>query len=624
MRKQMLLTLLGVSALTAVGQVTTPDTIRLNTVEIVESVKAPVALLPLEVTTITSSELEHSTESSVLPVLVNRVPGLFVTERSMSGFGVSTGAAGTVSIRGIGDGNKVLFMIDGQPQWAGIFGHSLADTYTSSQVERVEVVRGPSSLLYGSNAMGGSVNIITKRATRDGLNGSARAMWGTHDTQKYSLNLGYKHKGWNSFISATYESSNGQRQNMSYWLASQFASLEYTFSHHWKAGANVNLTESRPHNPGSLQSPLEDMWTQVLRGTASVFIKNSYSSTSGGIQAYTNWGRHKIDDGHTPGTEPTNYLFRSNDYNMGITAYQTVKPWQDDNLSLGVDFKHWGGHSWNVMKDGSDDVPGIDKQVNEIAGYAMMQQALFDKLLSLNAGLRIEHSSQFGNQLVPQAGFILRPIKDNTIKFSWGKGFRSPNIRELYMYRPANPDLKPEHLYNYEVEVRQSLLDKRLDFGVSLFFIDAKDMIQTTTVDGRPLNINTGAFRNKGFELEVAYQINRQWTIDGNYSYLHTSKPLLAAPRNKLFGEINYRPGNWDFTLESLSIWGLYTQTSPTKVENYSLLNIRIGYTFQPSQPRYPITIFCKGDNLTNKKYEINYGFPMPGTTIMAGLDLKF
>jgi iron complex outermembrane receptor protein len=192
------------------------------------------------------------------------------------------------------------------------------------------------------------------------------------------------------------------------------------------------------------------------------------------------------------------------------------------------------------------------------------------------------------------------------------------------MYRPANPDLKPEHLYNYEVEVRQSLLDKRLDFGVSLFFIDAKDMIQTTTVDGRPLNINTGAFRNKGFELDVAYQINRQWTIDGNYSYLHTSKPLLAAPRNKLFGEINYRPGNWDFTLESLSIWGLYTQTSPTKVENYSLLNMRIGYTFQPSQPRYPITIFCKGDNLTNKKYEINYGFPMPGTTIMAGLDLKF
>lgn len=168
------------------------DTVSLRELVVTAPLKTNVELTPLDVTIVDAEEIDKSTESSLLPVLMNKVPGLFVSERGFAGYGVSGGSAGTVNIRGVGGGNKVLFLIDGQPQWAGIFGHSLPDTYVANGVERVEVVKGPSSLLYGSNAMGGSVNIITKHQTQDGVSGKARAMFGSFSTQKFNLSTGYK------------------------------------------------------------------------------------------------------------------------------------------------------------------------------------------------------------------------------------------------------------------------------------------------------------------------------------------------------------------------------------------------------------------------------------------------
>ena len=99
--------------------------------------------VPLTISIVDRERIESSSESALLPVLSEQVPGLFVTEKGITGFGVSTGAAGTINIRGVGGGNKVLVLFDGQPQWAGLFGHSLPDTYVTSDVEKVEVIRGP-------------------------------------------------------------------------------------------------------------------------------------------------------------------------------------------------------------------------------------------------------------------------------------------------------------------------------------------------------------------------------------------------------------------------------------------------------------------------------------------------
>ena len=176
--------------------------------EVTEKVsKAPVQLLPLDVTLVSGAQIEQSREANVLPVLQHHVPGMFVTQRGLAGYGVSTEAAGSVSVRGVGGVGKVLFLIDGQPQWAGIFGHSLPDTYVSGDIQDVEVVSGPASLLYGSGAMGGSVNLITRRATDNGLSGALRAMAGSYGTMNCSGRLGYKSGKLRALVSAGYDRS---------------------------------------------------------------------------------------------------------------------------------------------------------------------------------------------------------------------------------------------------------------------------------------------------------------------------------------------------------------------------------------------------------------------------------
>lgn len=614
------ITIIMLAAATSASASAQPDTTRvLHDVEVVErAAKAPVPLLPLDVRIIDSGTIDRSTESNLLPVIQDRVPGMFVTERGIGGYGVSGGSAGAVSIRGVGGGNKVLFLIDGQPQWAGVFGHSLPDTYVTNDVERVEVVSGPSSLLYGSGAMGGSVNIITRHARREGFNATIRAQGGSYGSQKYGARAGWRHRRLNVMAAASYERTDGHRRGMDYWLANQYASLGYEFSPHWEAGANVMFTETRAGNPGSVDLPKPlDMWTKMVRTTASVSLKNRYDISSGGLQAYLNWGKHDVDDGLRNG-QPRDYLFHSNDLNAGFTLYQTLRPWQGNDLSVGLDFKHWGGRAYNTAKADGAETELVDKHVNETGVYAMMQQALWSNRLSLNAGVRYEHSSQFGGEWIPQAGFVARPLASSRIKFSYGRGFRSPNIRELYMYAARNPELEPESMDNLEVELRQWLAGGRLNLGLALYYIKGRNMIQTVMIDGSAHNVNTGRFINKGIEADATFAVTPQLSLTANYAYLHTDTRIVGAPKNKLFAEASYRPGHWEFALNVMSVWSLLTEQSK---ENFALLNARAAYTFRLPTP---LTLFVKGDNLTATRYQINYGFPMPRATVMAGAEWRF
>lgn len=580
--------------------------------------------VPLTISVIDRDEIEASSESALLPVLSERVPGLFVTQKGITGFGVSTGAAGTVNIRGVGSGNKVLMLFDGQPQWAGVFGHSLPDTYVASDVDRVEVIRGPGSLLYGSNAMGGVVNIITRRHKQEGRRTQARVMYGSFNTQKYMVNNGYNIGKFSSFISINHDRTDGHRPNSDFHITNGFANLGYTINDHYKVTGDVSLAKSKFQNPGKITAPILDNKMDILRGTTSFALENKYDKMSGALRLFYNWGNHEINDGYNPGEKPLTYLFRSDDHNVGVLLYESFRLFKGNTFTVGIDYKNWGGHAWNNNDDGSKSEL-VDKTVNETAGYVIMQQDFFD-MLSLNAGVRYEHNSTFGGEWVPQGGVTVRPFEGNTIRASVSKGFRSPNIREMYMFGAANPDLKPESMINYEVAIGQHFLDGNLFTEVTAFYIDGKNMISSVSINGdnRPpfKNRNVGTFTNKGIEFEARYQICKNLNADMNYSYLHMNKPIPGAPEHKFYAGATYMPGRFTFNVSVQSIFGLYTDDACTKQEDFTTLNAKAAYRFGSRDKG--LNLFVKGENLTAARYSINDGFSMPKAIVMGGIDVTF
>ncbi|WP_099463055.1 MULTISPECIES: TonB-dependent receptor plug domain-containing protein [Parabacteroides] len=581
--------------------------------------------VPLSISVISRNEIESSSESALLPVLSQRVPGLFVTQKGITGFGVSDGSAGMVNIRGIGQSNRVLMLFDGQPQWAGVFGHALPDTYVASDVERVEVIRGPGSLLYGSNAMGGVVNIITRRHNQEGRRTQARIMYGSYNTQKYMINNGYNVGNFSSFISINHDRTDGHRPNSEFHITNGFLNLGYKMNEHYKVSGNLTLAKYKTHNPGMITDPKIDNIMNILRGTTSFALENNYEKTSGAIRVFYNWGDHKINDGHKPDAAPSPFLFRSDDHNAGVQIYQSFRLFKGNSFTAGIDYKNWGGHAWqDSIKGTRGEV--VNKTVNEIAGYAIMQQDFFDKL-SINAGLRYEHSSAYGSEWVPQAGFALRLFEGNTIKGSFSKGFRSPTLRELYIsylpYSKANPDLLPESMLNYELSVGQTFLDNRLSAELTAFYIEGKNTISTVNMQLQ----NVGHLYNKGIEFDARYQILNNLNLGMNYSYLHTNKPTTAAPKHKFFADVTYSPGRFTFDVNVESISDLYVNVNDKNPvqnlkENYTLLNARVAYRFGTLEKG--LNLFVKGENLTATRYQINVGYPMPKAVFMGGVDVTF
>lgn len=583
--------------------------------------------LPMTISVIDRKQIEQSMQPSILPIPTQQVPGLFITARGIMGYGVSGGAAGGMSLRGIGSGSgRLMVLIDGHPQYMGLMGHPIADAYQSLMAERVEVLRGPASVLYGSNAMGGVINIVTRQLHEEGVKTNLNLGYGSFNTLQSEVTNRIRKGGFTSLISGSYNRTDGHRRNMGFEQYGGYAKLGYEFSPYWNIRGDVNVTHFNASQPGEVTDPMIDADQSITRGMTSVAVENRYERTSGAVSFFYNWGDHWINDGYTANPDDKNnpkpYRFDSHDDMMGISWYQSAQLFTGNRLTAGVDYYRFGGKAQNRYVEGERNGERehlVDKVQHEIAGYIDFRQDI-SHWLTLDAGIRIDHHSHIGTEWIPQAGLSFHLPGSIELKASAGKGFRYPTIREMYMFPPKNPDLRPESMWNYELAFAQRLLDGRLSYGINVFYIDGKNLIVAVPRAGAtPLNMNTGKIDNTGVEVEAAYRIHPHWSVETNYSYLHMDNPVLGAPEHKFYAGAMFSKNRWTVSTGLQYVANLYTDVDHVQTEDFVLWNINGSFKVTEW-----FDIWARGENLLAQRYEINAGYPMPKATIMAGINVKF
>lgn len=572
-------------------------------------------LLPYTVSTVGSHQLEATGQPQLLPAISGMVPSLFVTERNMLGFGLSNGGAGGIKIRGVGGSptNAVLMMVDGQPQFAGIYSHHVADFYGTEYVDHVEVLRGPGSVLYGSNAMGGVINVITKSPAHSGVRTTLSSRYGSHNTWLNSLTNTTRFGRFSSLVSLGYDRTDGLQKDFDFRQSNLYAKVGYDFSDRWSSRADYSLMQFVGNDPvyPKLSNPEStDIYHQdVIRGEASVTVSNTYGATNGAARVYYSYGNHFVDD-------PRH--FHSVDDRFGVILYQNFRPWSGSSATLGFDFDRYSGKipvsGGNHHTDGSLTTMSR-RHIIEYSPYLTLSQQLLGDAVILNGGLRMANSNRFSTQWIPQAGVVLHPGEDWTVKASLSKGYRNPSFRELYLYRMANPGLEPERMMNYEVSIGRHFI-RYLSVDVTAYYSKGSNLIQIVDMK----NVNTGRFINKGIELSARSHPTERLQLWATYSYLHTSlHNLTAAPKNQYYLGVGWDAfKRFHIDAELKGAGGLYVADDVSN-QNYATVNMRLSY-----RPLHLLTFTLDLDNITDTRYTINRGYEMPGFNLIGGFKLTF
>lgn len=564
-------------------------------------------VLPFSISIISRDIIKESQESNLLGALSGRVPGLFVTERGITGFGVANGSAGQISIRGIGGSptTGVLILIDGHPQVMGLMGHPLADSYVASDAERVEVIRGPGSLLYGSNAMGGVINIITRKPSLDGFNGDANFMAGSYQTMKWGGSAGYKNKGLSFFGSVNHDQTDGHRANSYFSITNGYFKMNYEMNTHLRIGSDFSLSNFKSTDPGpdtinaSVGNSLD-----IHRGYWSTFIDHEYEHFSGSVKLFYNFGEHTISDG-----------FYSRDHNYGINFSEVFKFQPNTTFSIGGDFIRYGGRAKNTKLMNGQGIMFVDTTLTDSGIFATFQQTLFGKL-SFQGGVRLQVNEKYGSIWIPSAGFSWEVKPGWFWKGSVSKGFRSPTIRELYMWN-HNSDLQPEQMMSYETGFTRTFFDGKLNTELTGYIMTGNNLIMT---DPLGKYFNSSSVDNKGVELALNSRPLDHLSFNMTYSYIHMQSPLYGAPRHNLFVSGRYDWKKWSLVSSFNRISHLDTDpTVNTHFEGYMLVNSKLFYRLNRR-----VELYMSAENLLNQHYENIRYYALPGRIAFGGIHLKF
>jgi len=594
-------------------------------------VPTPADQVASSVTVITSDDIEAK-QQRTLPEVLNDLPGINVVQTG------SPGGTTSVYIRGA-NANHTKVLIDGidVSDPSSVDGSFDFSQILASNIERVEVLRGPQSGLYGSYAIGGVINIITKTgkgpaqftaSVEGGSFGTFNQTAGmSGSTDRFSYNFDAKHYRTTADpVTPTDLVPPGRPKNDDFYDNKTISTkLDAKLTNNFDVGLVGRYVYSELDNTGDDGTGPEAIRSEnsnheyFTRATGHLVSFDGKLDQTIGL-AYTSYDRVIID--------PNATAFQSYGQYEGDRLKAdwqgNIKLAQGQMLTLGAE------HQLDQINDPSQPVTA---QMTNNAGDIQLQSAFSDRIFN-TISLRDDDNNMFGNHAtyrIAPAYLILET--DTKLKASVGTGYKAPTLDQLFDNYPgfgffANPDLKPETSVGYDVGFEQNLFKKQVQFGSTWFHNKIKNLINSN--DLGTTDINIGRATTYGFENFVAYKPWNILTLRADYTFTMatndvTDQELSRRPKNKaslnatyqatdklsLSGTVLYTgdwiDGNRDFSIPRLTAGG------------YTTLNIVAEYAINDT-----VSVFGRGNNILDKHYQDPVGFEQQGLGVFAGVKVKF
>src|SRR5215470_6234969 len=570
---------------------------------------------------------------------MRNVPGLEITRSG------SYGKLSTLTIRGA-NANQIQVLVDGVRVKSPTTGQVDLSDISPDLIERIEVIRGPQSTLYGADAIGGVVNIITRKG-KGPFSATAEGGAGNYDT--------YTGRGWfgGSYSLLDYSGSishfesNGQFKNDSSdknavnlrlgvslpWESSLAFSLRWVRN---ETGLPVKFLNSPPfvlpNEPiiDSNNRQISETLVMALAGHTKPFDWWEIDARGGRYQNTTTFVDLPDAAEQCPfapfGSCEFPGRFNVERWEAELVNHFHIGKWSTS--SIGLEYRTEDGEAQGATP--------FDASSNTRSAFFQQTFRLWDRLF-MSAGFRVEDNSVYGTHWT-ERGSLAYVIKEwgTKIRGGAGSGVRAPTFNDLFFPGFSDPTLKPETSFSWEVGVDQKLWKDRIRLGLTYFNNKFTNLISIIPTDTPPFvkGVNVGEARAEGFEFTSAVDILENLTAWLNYTYtdsenLQTHRLLPREPYDRLNFGVNWRPiprlelfadAQWvskQFEPVSGGVW----------LWNSSYTVVNAGGTYRLFQ-RFAfvqgVDLWTRIQNLTNQHYSEVHGFPALGINALAGLRVTF
>ena len=580
----------------------------------------PLTESPASASVITAEDMEQKQTERVGDAL-RQVPGLAV---------VQTGAPGqltSVFTRGLAsDDTQVL--LDGIPINQGLAGLYDFANLTTDDIDRVEIVRGPQSTLYGPRALAGVIQLFTRRG--DGIPGvTVSAEGGSYGTFREALESDGKIGQFDYSIGASRIDTDNARPNNQYRNTDVLGNVGWSPEAAFRVGFLFNYSLSDTGNPNSIFTPrpldnfLTEKWLVAPRLDLSL----------------TSWWDHhlivsydherQLNDPNQDGfVGPTRALFKR----ITVDYQNDLRPLSWLTITSGFFYNEVsaGQERPFVSQQFGPQPTFISDFTTETAGFLEVSTKPLHNLILVGGG-RIDSFNQFGEQWTYRfAGTYTVDRTKTVVHSSVATGFSPPSSQDKIF--GMNPNLRPADGFGWDVGLEQPLWDNRVRIGATYFHNDVSNLIG---FNGQFQTLNLGAARTQGLEAELRANPITGLTIMASYTYLDAVKTdardiaqppgsrLPRRPRNEGYASISYL---WCKALRT-TLEGKFVNAreelmfaAPNfDIEDYSFMNFAAEYEVNPH-----FTVFGRIDNLTNEHYAEVFGFPALGRAIYGGAKVRF